>query len=137
MIRAYDPADLTRIELAPGHQEIAARPGVLEALGVLSQNRHASTSLAGAAVVAILGLAPDAEDPGACEVFIFPSRWAAHNAITLFRDVSAELRRIQKEFLIVRAITRDEPKANRFLAHLGFVREGFRSADGMLVWVHR
>lgn len=136
MIRAYDPADLTRIDLAPGHQDIAARPGVREALGVLSTTRHASTSLAGQAVVAILGLVEDKEAPGECEVFIFPSRWAAHNALTLFRDVAAELKRIHRTFPVVRAVTRNEAKSNRFLAHLGFTREGFRG-DGMLSWVHR
>lgn len=134
MIEIFVPGDLAAIVLTPEHREFADAAGPL--LKQLSELGFAWTStVEGGHVLAIIGARPaDVDD---CEVFIFPSATLVkRNPFTLFKDISTKLAHARARFKVVRSVTRpDAPQAHRFLAHLGFVREGKRG--DYLMWVLR
>lgn len=133
MIEIFTPTDLDAIVLSEEHRALATTSR--ESAVWLGERGFAWTSTVDGHVLAIMCAAPISADE--CEVFIFPSATLAkRNPFTLFKDVSAKLADARARFKVVRSITRpDAPAANRFLAHLGFVREGRRGE--FLTWVLR
>ena len=130
MIEIFVPLDLDSVVLTPEHREIAA--SARETMQKLAADGFAWTSYVHGQVLAVMCAAPM---PDGCEVFIFPSATLAkRNPFTLFKDVATKLADAKARFGAVRSVTRpDAPAANRFLAHLGFKREGMRGE--FLVWV--
>lgn len=133
MIARYRPSDLVDIDLTPEHRLLADAASV--SMEKLARDGFAWTSLAaGDQVLALLGAVPQSEE--GCEVFIFPSATlAARYPKILFEDVAAKLSDAKARFPgRIQSITRpDVPQANRFLAHLGFDRDGKRGE--YLKWV--
>lgn len=133
MIARYRPSDLDDIDLTPEHRLLAEVSAT--SMEKLAREGFAWTSLAASnQVLALLGAVPQLEE--GCEVFIFPSATlAVRYPKTLFTDVAAKLDDARARFPgRVQSITRPEaPAANRFLAHLGFDRDGKRGE--YLKWV--